>query len=210
MKITIKKVSDLKRPDRNVRLHGDKQIKEYVRSIKMFGQVRPLVIDENNVVLCGNGLLQALQAMEVETADCYIVKNLSENDKKKLMLADNKIFELGVNATDTFDAFIRELDGDIDIPGYDEEMLKILTANAKEADAVLNDYGKFSEPSINRMEQAPSPESFNDSSVNNESNNGENSAGTPISVNGSNTPIQSTQGSQKFLICPKCGEKIWL
>ena len=162
----------------------------------MFGQVRPLVIDENNVVLCGNGLLQALQAMEVETADCYIVKNLSENDKKKLMLADNKIFELGVNATDTFDAFIRELDGDIDIPGYDEEMLKILTANAKEADAVLNDYGKFSEPSINRMEQAPSPESFNDSSVNNESNNGENSAGT--------------QGSQKFLICPKCGEKIWL
>ena len=143
MKITIKKVSDLKRPDRNVRLHGDKQIKEYVRSIKMFGQVRPLVIDENNVVLCGNGLLQALQAMEVETADCYIVKNLSENDKKKLMLADNKIFELGVNATDTFDAFIRELDGDIDIPGYDEEMLKILTANAKEADAVLNYYGKI-------------------------------------------------------------------
>ena len=143
MKITIKKVSDLKRPDRNVRLHGDKQIKEYVRSIKMFGQVRPLVIDENNVVLCGNGLLQALQAMEVETADCYIVKNLSENDKKKLMLADNKIFELGVNATDTFDEFIRELDDDIDIPGYDEEMLKILMANAKEADAVLNYYGKI-------------------------------------------------------------------
>ena len=165
MKITIKKISELKRPDRNVRLHGDKQIKEYVRSIKMFGQVRPLVIDENNVVLCGNGLLQALQTMEAETADCYVVKNLSENDKKKLMLADNKIFELGVNATDTFDEFIRELDGDIDIPGYDEEMLKILMANAKEADTVLNNYGKFSDQSVSRMEQAPSSESFNNSTA---------------------------------------------
>ena len=88
--------------------------------------------------------------------------------------------------------------------------MKILTANAKEADAVLNDYGKFSDQSVSRMEQAPSPESFNDSSANNESTNGENSAGTPPSVNDSNTPIQNTQGSQKFVVCPKCGEKIYL
>ena len=206
MKITIRKVSELKRPDRNVRLHGDKQIKEYVRSIKMFGQVRPLVIDENNVVLCGNGLLQALQTMEVETADCYVVKNLSENDKKKLMLADNKIFELGVNATDTFDEFIRELDGDIDIPGYDEEMLKILMANAKEADAVLNNYGKFSEPSISRMEQAPSSESFNNTTTESVVND---LSGTS-QVSNSNSLIQNTQSNQKFVVCPKCGEKIYL
>ena len=206
MKITIKKISELKRPDRNVRLHGDKQIKEYVRSIKMFGQVRPLVIDENNVVLCGNGLLQALQTMEAETADCYVVKNLSENDKKKLMLADNKIFELGVNATDTFDEFIRELDGDIDIPGYDEEMLKILMANAKEADAVLNNYGKFSDQSVSRMEQAPSSESFNNSTAKPVVND---SSGAS-QVTNSNSFIQNTQSNQKFVVCPKCGEKIYL
>ena len=69
---------------------------------------------------------------------------------------------------------------------------------------------KFSDQSVSRMEQAPSPESFNDSSVNNEPTNGGNSAGTPPSVNDSNTPIQNTQGSQKFVVCPKCGEKIYL
>ena len=204
MEITVKRIDELKRPDRNVRLHGDKQIKEYIRSIEMFGQVRPLVIDENNVVLCGNGLLQALQVMGVETADCYVVSNLSENGKKKLMLTDNKIFELGVNDTNVFDELIRELNGDLDVPGYDEELLKVLTSNAKEVDTVLSDYGKFSEQSIARMEQAPSPESYTQPS------NPSTESAAPPSPLPVNAPSQNTQGSQKFVVCPKCGEKIYL
>ena len=130
MQTVTKNVSELKRPAKNVRLHGDRQIKEYIRSIEMFGQIRPIVIDENNIVLAGNGLLTALMQMGRETADCYVVTNLSEKQKKKLMLVDNKIFELGVNDANTFDELLRELDGDIDIPGYDEELLKVLTASA--------------------------------------------------------------------------------
>lgn len=83
MQVVTKNISDLKRPEKNVRLHGDRQIKEYIRSVEMFGQIRPLVIDENNIVLCGNGLLQALRQMGKETADCYIAENLSEKQKKK-------------------------------------------------------------------------------------------------------------------------------
>ena len=47
MKITVKKLSDLHKPARNIRRHSDKQITEYVRSIEMFGQIKPLVVDEN-------------------------------------------------------------------------------------------------------------------------------------------------------------------
>ena len=61
MEIVTKSLEELKSPEKNVRLHGDRQIKEYMRSVEMFGQVRPLIIDENNVVLCGNGLFQTLQ-----------------------------------------------------------------------------------------------------------------------------------------------------
>ena len=198
MEIVTKNLEELKRPEKNVRLHGDRQIKEYMRSIEMFGQVRPLIIDENNVVLCGNGLFQTLQQMGKQTADCYIVKNLSEKQKKKLMLVDNKIYELGVNDQNVFDEILSELDGDIDIPGYDEELLKVLTAGARQADEIIDSYGKFSEEKIIEMKNAekkpPTQENTSQTSVTAE------------------TPIQSAvvQNNQKFVICPKCGEKIWL
>lgn len=201
MQTLTKNLNELKRPDKNIRLHGDRQIKEYIRSIEMFGQIRPLVIDEDGVVLAGNGLLTALQEMKRETADCYVVTGLTEKQKKKLMLADNKIFELGVNDANVFDELLRELDGDIDIPGYDEELLKVLTANAKEADEIINSYGNFSEEKIAEMKTAqswtPQPQQ------------------PPSQLQ---SPIQETitrqietpQNSQKYIVCPKCGEKIWL
>ena len=140
MQIVTKKISELKLAEKNVRLHGDRQIKEYIRSVEMFGQIRPLVIDENNVVICGNGLLQAFQQMGKGTAECYIVRNLTKNQKKKLMLADNKIYELGSTDTSAF--------SDIDIPGYDAELLKVLTASVAEATDLINGYGTFSEEKV--------------------------------------------------------------
>lgn len=47
MKITVKKLADLRKPAHNIRRHSDKQITEYIRSIEMFGQIKPLVVDEH-------------------------------------------------------------------------------------------------------------------------------------------------------------------
>ena len=122
------------KPERNIRLHTDKQIKEFRRSIEMFGQIRPVVIDEDNVVLAGNGLVETLRSMGCTEADCYVVKGLTENEKKKLMLADNRIFDLGVDDMAAFDAFVLELKDDLDIPGFDEDMLKSLVMDTDDAD----------------------------------------------------------------------------
>ena len=91
MKIVRKKLSELKPAERNVRIHSEKQVKEFVRSLESFGQIRPIVIDEDNTILAGNGLYAALMAKGESSADCYVVTGLSETEKKKLMLADNKI-----------------------------------------------------------------------------------------------------------------------
>lgn len=199
MQVVTKNVSELKRAEKNVRLHGDRQIKEYIRSIEMFGQIRPLVIDENNIVLCGNGLLQAFQQMGKETAECYIVSNLTQNQKKKLMLADNKIYELGVNNTAEFDNMLKELAGDIDIPGYDSELLKVLTASAQEATEFINDYGDLSEKQVEQIKThaeytPPTPQQTQAQPQ---------TAESPATTHQSVTP-------QRFITCPKCGEKIWL
>ena len=132
MKVTVKKLSELKPMEKNIRRHSPKQISEYVRSLKMFGQVKPLVVDENGVILIGNGLYEALKAMEAEKADCYVMTGMSEKEKKKLMLADNRVYELGMTDTDMFDEIIRSLEGDTDVPGWDAELLETLNATIRE------------------------------------------------------------------------------
>ena len=97
MKISRKKLSELHHPEKNIRKHTAKQITEYVRSIQMFGQIRPLVVDEIGTILTGNGLYDALSSMGIETADCYVISGLTDKQKTKLMLADNKVYELGAN-----------------------------------------------------------------------------------------------------------------
>lgn len=202
MQTVTKKLSDLQRPEKNVRLHGDRQIKEYIRSIEMFGQIRPIVIDETNTILAGNGLFQALQQMGRDSADCCVVDNLTANQKKKLMLVDNKIFELGVNDSNVFDEILRELGGDIDIPGYDDELLKVLTANAAQADEIISSYGNLSEEKVQEMKTAqpwtPQPQQ---------------PPMTPPQATPPTSPTEPTeqpQSVQQFVTCPKCGEKIWL
>ena len=53
MEIITMKLVDLVKPEKNVRIHTEQQLKEFQRSVKMFGQIRPIVVDENNVILAG-------------------------------------------------------------------------------------------------------------------------------------------------------------
>ena len=139
MKVVDKNIADLKHVDGNTRLHSDRQLREYVRSLEMFGQIRPLVIDENNVVLAGNGLLAALRKMGKTTAACHVVEGLTDRQKKKLMLADNKIFQLGEDNTFAFEEALRELSGDLDIPGYSADILKNLASDLKAVDELKSE-----------------------------------------------------------------------
>lgn len=125
MEIITMKLVDLVKPEKNVRIHTEQQLREFQRSVKMFGQIRPIVVDENNVILAGNGLYDTLIAMGKETADVYKYDNLTENQKKKLMIADNKIFSLGIENLDTLNSFLEDLQGDLDIPGFDEDILAL-------------------------------------------------------------------------------------
>lgn len=112
----------------------------------MFGQIRPIIIDEENTVLCGNGLFETLKQMGEKEADCYRVIGLSDNQKKKLMLADNRVFWLGEDDAESIDAFIRELGDDLDIPGFDDESLSLYAEDiARDLDQALSE-DTFSDP----------------------------------------------------------------
>ena len=154
MNVTRKLLSELRRPERNVRMHTDKQLKEFRRSVEMFGQIRPIVVDEDGVILAGNGLYETLLSMGRTEADCYVVTGLTEAQKKKLMLADNRVFALGVDDLSALEAFVLELKEDMDIPGYEEDLLRAMVMEADEAADTLSEYGTIDEERIEEIRDA--------------------------------------------------------
>lgn len=200
MQVTKLPLSELKRPERNTRMHTDKQIAEFKRSVEMFGQIRPIVVDENYVMLAGNGLYDTLLAMGRTEADCYVVTGLSEKEKKKLMLADNRIFDLGVDDMDAFDALIAELGDDLDVPGYDEELLQSLIADSEEIDEIMSSYGLVDEGK--KEELASAAETYRKEEAAREA--------APAAKDNNVPGTEEGQPVGKYVVCPKCGEKVWL
>lgn len=196
MKVIQMPLPDIKRPERNIRIHPEKQLREYERSIAMFGQLRPIVVDEDNVILCGIGLHEALWRMGKESAAVIVAKGLNPQQKKKLMIADNKIYALGIDDLGALDKFLLELKGDYDVPGYDEDVLKSLMAEAQNIETVIGTYGTLDQEEIRRMKES-----------------GERKE---TALREPNAPEQTMSEAmprateeRKPIICPKCGEEIW-
>ena len=223
VKIPLK---ELRKPSRNVRLHSNKQILEFKRSIEMFGQIRPIVVDEAHTILAGNGLYEALLALNRAEADCYVVPGLTEAEKKKLMLADNRIFSLGIDDTQAFDDILAELDNDFDIPGYDPELLQTISADMDSADDIICGYGTISEETKASMQQASAGYSKREEEIAAASRRIDIPARAESVATAQETaseqrcvdvsPAKAPAGEpepeprRQFLVCPKCGERIWL
>lgn len=206
MKVITMKLSDLKKPEKNVRIHTEQQLKEFERSVTMFGQIRPIVVDENNVILAGNGLYDTLTAMGKDTADVYKYDNLTENQKKKLMIADNKIFSLGIENLDTLNSFLEELQGDLDIPGFDEEILRQMVSDAEDVTDKIAEYGTLDDEEIQSIKENAAKKEQQTPEKKTEPE----APGTATSELIQEEQDEETTEIKKFVICPKCREKIWL
>ena len=90
----IKKVniSAIKPNEENPRFITDSKFKKLVKSIKEFPEMletRPLVVDENMVVLGGNMRLKALKSAGVFEVPVHQVKGWTEDQKKEFIIKDN-------------------------------------------------------------------------------------------------------------------------
>ena len=86
------KITEIKSNPNNPRLIKDHKFKQLVKSIQDFPQMlelRPIVIDENNMVLGGNMRLKA--CLEAGLTDVPVIhaNNLSEEKKKEFIVKDN-------------------------------------------------------------------------------------------------------------------------
>ena len=92
MKTERVKISKVKTNPNNPRLIKDDKFKKLVRSIKEFPemlQIRPIVVDKDNIVLGGNMRLRACK--EAGLKEVYIVKadQLTEKQQREFIIKDN-------------------------------------------------------------------------------------------------------------------------
>ena len=123
------KLRDIKPNPNNPRVLRDDKFQKLKQSITEFPKMlslRPMVIDENNVVLGGNMRLRALQELgftDVEEAWVKRSSDLTEEEKKRFIIADNVAFGEWDWDTLANDWEVVDLEAwGLDIPFYDEEV----------------------------------------------------------------------------------------
>lgn len=205
MKLKKVKVASLVPVNKNCRRHPPKQIAELTRSLKVFGQTRPFVIDEKGVVLIGNGMLAAMQAAGIEEAEAYVVQGWSEAQKRKLMLSDNKCYELGSLDIDAVFDTLKELGAgnDFDVPGFEEESIRML------CDSVCSEAFDPVKLSGYAAQQAAAAKAYEKQT----------SAQVPVAGIPESAPIEAqpepapvivhpVSGEADYIICPHCGGRV--
>lgn len=210
MKLEVVKLSDLKPLEKNVRKHNDKQIDELVKSVEQFGQTRAMVIDEDNNILIGNGLYFALVKMNKTDVQCYRKTGLSEVEKKKLILSDNKIYGLGADDYEEINNYIQEITGmgDFEIAGYDKFILEQMTATDEQVEEAISNYGVVTDTKF--IQEEPKQEVTN-TYVENEPQvkNEPEAKNEPVTMV-TETKVGAEKNEKKYIICPSCGEMIYL
>ena len=149
------KIQEIKSNPNNPRLIKDHKFKQLIKSIQDFPQMlelRPIVIDENNMVLGGNMRLKA--CLEAGMTDVPVIhaNNLSEEKKKEFIIKDNVAFgehnwDILANSWN-----VEELtEWGLDIPNFDVNNLEAeeddfaVTDGGIETDIVLGDLFEIGE-----------------------------------------------------------------
>lgn len=128
---------------RNARTHSSAQITQIAASIKEFGFLAPIVIAEDNTILCGHGRFYAAQKLGLKKIPCVKESHLTEAQKRAYIIADNK---LSINAgwdDELLAVELSDLQGegiDLSITGFDEKELADLFDNKSKSDVEDDGY----------------------------------------------------------------------
>lgn len=107
MELQVLKIADIHPYERNAR-KNDQAVDAVAKSIEQCTYVAPIVVDENYVILAGHTRWKALKKLGRTECECIVKEGLTEEQKKKYRLLDNKTNEL---ADWDFDLLSDELDG---------------------------------------------------------------------------------------------------
>lgn len=128
-------IGDIKPYGLNNKNHPPEQLRILMNMITEFGFTDPILIDENNVIICGHGRVLACQELQFTKIPAYKVTDWSEAQKKAFRIGHNKVADLGDYNIENIKFDLQEL-RDID---FDLELTAIPMADIDRMLADLND-----------------------------------------------------------------------
>ena len=135
-------IADLKPHPRNYNAHPDDEIDHIVKSIEDNGVYRNIVIAQDNTILAGHGVVQAMRQMGMEQAPVKRL-DIDSNDPRalKVLAGDNEIGHLSIKDDRMLTELLKEVseyeDGLLGT-GYDEMMLANLLYVTRDANEIAD------------------------------------------------------------------------
>ena len=114
MKVANRNLAELTPYAGNAKKHDSTQIANVAESIKQFGFVQPIVIDQNGVIVIGHCRALAAEKLGMKEVPCVCVDDLTPEQVNALRLVDNKSNESDWD----FDLLADEIPG-IDLSSFD-------------------------------------------------------------------------------------------
>lgn len=118
MKIFDIEIARLKEYENNPR-KNDKAVDKVAASIREFGFKVPIVIDGNNVIICGHTRLRAAKRLNLDVVPCIIADDLTDEQIKAFRLADNKTSEFADWDIEKLDEELAALEIDMSLFGFE-------------------------------------------------------------------------------------------
>lgn len=148
LRVEFVDISDLRKYERNNKIHMESQISDLVNLIKEFGFTNPILIDEENEIIAGHGRHEAASRIGMKQVPCIRLSHLTDAQKRAYRIADNKV-QMG--AAWDFDALRLEI-SELSAGGYD---LDLLCFGGKEIDDILLSGGTSGNTDEDDVPEAP-------------------------------------------------------
>jgi DNA modification methylase len=143
--LTIKHmpIAKIKPNAQNARTHSKKQVRQIANSIREFGFVNPVLIDEADTAIAGHGRILAAQELGLVEVPCIVVPGLSDAKKRALMLADNKIAANAGWDREKLAIELPELSSMLEVEGIE---ISITGFEIPEIDQLITDFDEEPDP----------------------------------------------------------------
>lgn len=122
---------------RNARIHSNEQILQIRSSLREYGFLNPIIVDQDLNIIAGHGRVLAAKAEGLTEVPCVFVEHLTATQKRAYILTDNKI-ALNAGWDEELLALefeeLKELGFDLELTGFGlDEIEQVFAADMSDA-----------------------------------------------------------------------------